>query len=327
MIFCIVVKILALSCQTWQMQKMTSKLTTGLSSFLLKALITVAGLLLIIFSAMAQQTVLSGTVLKPSELLEKHKELAENLSQNQYKRPLFLDSSESSNTVTGNAYAVLDSPFPTVSDTFKNPKRWCDVMILHVNTKYCRANSDTSPSILKLNIGKKTQQALSDTSALEFTIQLIADTSKHLVVYLNAEKGPIGTSSYRITLQVVPLSKDKSFMHLRYSYGYGLVGRLAMQGYLATLGSSKVGFTQTAQNQKTNYIGGTRGAVERNTMRYYLAIEAYLNSLDQPAEQQFDKRLEEWFDATEEYPRQLHEMDKPSYLLMKKMEYRRQQSQ
>ena len=45
-------------------------------------------------------------------------------------------------------------------------------------------------------------------------------------------------------------------MHSHYLYGYGLVGRLAMQGYLATLGSSKVGFTQTTENQKTDYIGG-----------------------------------------------------------------------
>ena len=97
---------------------------------------------------MAQQTVLPGTVLKPSELLEKYKELAEKLSQNQYKRPLFLDSSESANTVTGNAYAILNSSFPTVSDTFKNPKRWCDVMILHVNTKCCRANADTSEHLV-----------------------------------------------------------------------------------------------------------------------------------------------------------------------------------
>ena len=66
-----------------------------------------------------------------------------------------------------------------------------------------------------------------------------------------------------------------------------------------------------------------RGVVEGNTMRSYLAIEAYLNSLDQTARQRFNNRLEGWFDATEECPRQLHEVDKASYLLMKKMEYQR----
>ena len=59
-----------------------------------------------------------------------------------------------------------------------------------------------------------------------------------------------------------------------------------------------------------------RGTVERNTMRYYLAIEAYLDSLDKPPAQQLDARLRQWFDATEQYARQLHEVDKESYLAM-----------
>jgi hypothetical protein len=69
-----------------------------------------------------------------------------------------------------------------------------------------------------------------------------------------------------------------------------------------------------------------RGMVERNTMRYYLAIEAYLGGLSAPPAQQLDKRLQAWFDATEKYPRQLHELDRSDYLDMKRREYRRQQA-
>jgi hypothetical protein len=69
-----------------------------------------------------------------------------------------------------------------------------------------------------------------------------------------------------------------------------------------------------------------RGAVERNTMRYYLAIDAYLASLAVPASQQSEKRLQHWFDATERYPRQLHEIDRTAYLSMKRSEYKRQQT-
>ena len=73
-------------------------------------------------------------------------------------------------------------------------------------------------------------------------------------------------------------------------------------------------------------MGGLRGAIERNTMRYYLAIESYLGSLAQPPGRQFATRIERWFDATERYARQLHEMDRGSYLAMKQREYARQQS-
>ena len=73
-------------------------------------------------------------------------------------------------------------------------------------------------------------------------------------------------------------------MHLSYSYDYGVAARVAMQGYLATIGRDKVGFSVvgTQADGQPVYIGGTRGVVERNTMRYYLAIEAYLGALSLP---------------------------------------------
>ena len=107
-----------------------------------------------------------------------------------------------------------------------------------------------------------------------------------------------------------------------------MAGRLAMQGYLATVGADKVGFTVTGRdgNGQPIHIGGVRGAIERTAMRYYLAIDAHLASLGVPADQQLEKRIQTWFDATERYPRQLHEMDRGTYVAMKRGEYERQQA-
>ena len=261
-----------------------------------------------------------------SVLLEKYTALEKQLGKTAFGRPLVLESFEDTGSVNGNAYAVLDAPLSTVSTIFKDPNRWCDVMILHINTKYCRASSENSPSILKVNVGKKTPQPLKDAFALEFALRQLSASPRYLAVQLNAEKGPLGTNNYRIELQAVPLSSGKTFMHLRYAYSYGMAGRLAMQGYLATAGSGKVGFTRINGDQKQDYVGGMRGAIERNTMRYYLAIEAYLASLERPAAQQLDARLEHWFDATEQFPQQLHEIDRSSYIVMKREEYLRQQT-
>lgn len=287
----------------------------------------------VIFGNALAQTSATTNVTSPSSqdagataLRQKHAALARQLAQNPYRRPLVLESSESADTVSGDAYAVLDSPFSTVSATFKSPNRWCEVLILHINTKYCRASADASPSMLKVNIGKKTAQQLSDAFALAFAFRLTAASPDFMAAQLNANEGPLGTSNYRMELSATPLPEGKTFMHLRYSYGYGVASRLAMQGYLATLGSGKVGFTKTRLSQPSSYVGGVRGAVERNTMRYYLAIEAYLASLGSPAAQQLDARLQYWFDATEEYSQQLHEVNRESYLGMKKDEYRRQQA-
>lgn len=268
----------------------------------------------------------SSSESKATILQEKYTALSQELTKNQYRRPLFLESTETSNKISSTAYAVLDSSFSVVSAALKKPSQWCEILILHLNTKYCFANADTSPAALKVNIGKKTPQELPDTFLLDFSFSLIESSPSYLAAQLNADKGPLSTTDYRLELQAVPLAGGKTFMYLRYSYGFGTTGRLAMQTYLATLGRGKIGFTQVSQEQKSGFVGGMRGAVERNTMRYYLAIEAYLASLKQAPANQLNTRFNHWFDATEEYSEQLREVEKASYLAMKKDEYQRQQS-
>ena len=262
-------------------------------------------------------------------LLAKHASLAGALANNIYGRPLFLESTEAGDLVSGNAYAVLDAPFTAVSTAFRSASTWCDVIILHINTKYCRVLPGSNPPTLKVHIGKKTPQTLQESFPLEFAMRQVNASNNLLVVQLNSANGPMGTSNYRIELQAAPLDGNKTFMHLRYAYEYGMTGRMALQGYLATAGRGKVGFstkTPATANTQASYVGGARGAVERNTMRYYLAIDAYLQALPQAPAQQVNARLEKWFDATEQYPLQLRETDKTSYLSMKKSEIQRQQA-
>ena len=257
-------------------------------------------------------------------LMQKSDELGSALASSPFRRPLVLESSESSNRVDGNVYAVLESSFAAVSRTLKSPEQWCEVMILHINTKYCRPDGIAAPTRLKVSIGRKTPQSLSEAFALDFGYEIASAGSSYLSVRLSAPEGPLGTSNYRIEVQAVPLPDNRTFMRLHYAYSYGVASRVAMQGYLATIGAGKVGFTQLGDGKNTNYVGGMRGAAERNIMRYYLAIEAFQASLARPADERLDFRLQYWFDATEAYPRQLREVDKASYLAMKKDEHQRQ---
>ena len=101
-----------------------------------------------------------------------------------------------------------------------------------------------------------------------------------MAVKLDASKGPLGTRNYHVALELIALEGEQSFMHIEYSYSEGLLARLAMRLYFATSGSAKVGFTWAVDGEPPHLIGGVRGALERNTMRYYLALEAFLASRD-----------------------------------------------
>ena len=266
-----------------------------------------------------------------ARLRDKYQSLTQQLAQNQFHRPLYLESQELPSALKGDIYGVLDHPFAVVSaalsDPAQGPANWCDVLILHLNTKYCHATTDANGTVLAVNIGKKTEESLSSSYRVQFDFRPVASTADYFRVELTAATGPLSTKDYRIVLEAIPVGANRTFIHLTYAYGYGTAGRLAMKTYLATIGSDKVGFSATPESSASDpqYIGGVRGLVERNTMRYYLAIESYLGALSSPANVRLDKRLADWFDATEQYPRQLHEVSRADYMQMKHNEYQRQQ--
>ena len=263
-----------------------------------------------------------------ADLRAKYGELQEQLRNNNYHRALHIDSSQSGDMLRGDVYAVLDHPFSQVSSALKEPSDWCDILILPFNTKYCHAGGTDGAANLHVRIGRKSDQPVQDAYRLDFALRPVAATHEYFESRLDAPTGPLGTRDYRIVVAAVPLGSGRTFLHLSYSYAYGVAGRMALQAYLATAGSSKVGFTVTGRDGHGQpiYIGGVRGVVERNVMRYYLAIDAHLASLSAAPGQQLEKRIETWFDASERYARQLHEMDRATYLAMKRGESERQQA-
>ena len=238
-----------------------------------------------------------------------------------------MDSRETSDSVTGDIYALMNHPFSTAGAALNGPARWCDILMLHLNTKYCRASTGSRGSVLQVNIGNKFDQPVDKAYRVDFVYRVVAETPDYLKVMLTADEGPLSTRDYRIILEVIPADKGGTFIHFTYSYAYGFAGRLAMQVYLATIGHGKVGFTVVGKQTdgQPQHIGGIRGVVERNTMRYYAAIDAFLDALSVPPNARVEKSLHNWFAAIERYPRQLHEMERNEYLDMKRREYLRQQ--
>ena len=270
---------------------------------------------------------LPGTADDGVALRARHTELRDQLARNSFQRALHIISSQEGDNLKGDVYAVLDHPFRLLSGELKQPENWCDILILPFNTKYCHVVNGNAGANLLVRIGRKFDQPIQDAYKLQFAYRGVAATPEYFESRMAARDGPLGTRDYRITIAAVPLDDKRTFMHLSYSYGYGMTGKMAMQVYLATVGADKVGFTVTGKdgNGQPVYLGGVRGAVERNAMRYYLAIDSYLDSLSAPAAQQVDRRILGWFNATERYPRQLREMDRPTYVTMKRSEVERQQ--
>jgi hypothetical protein len=257
----------------------------------------------------------------------KYTELTKQLQNNQFNRPMLMHSEESSQNLKGDIYAIVDHSFSSFSDAFSHQNHWCDAMVLNLNVKYCHVTNNEDGNTLTLNLGKKYPQALVDTYRIEFKNQDVITTPNYFLAEYESKTGPLGTYDYKILIEAIPLQDEQTFLHFTYAYSFGLAARLAMQTYIATLGRSKIGFTVLGKQREGNtiYIQGIRGIVERNTMRFYLAIDAYLAALAQPADKQLQKSLENWYTTSEHYAAQLHEVELNEYLVMKHQEYKRQQ--
>ncbi len=252
-----------------------------------------------------------------------HQRLSDRLEHSSFGRPVQIDSVETADGLQGDVYALVDHPLQEISSTLKGSAHWCEVLTLHINNRRCTvASGPQGRDMITLYVVRRYDKPIDQAFELPFVYRVAGASPEHLSVELSAESGPLGTSNYRVKLEALALDEHKSFLHFSYSYDHNAMVRLGTMAYLATFGSDKVGFTvigKTPEGQP-DYIRGLRGLVERNAMRYFLTLDAYLAA---PGSDQSDRRQRRWFAAAEEYPRQLHEVDLDTYLALKREDRQR----
>lgn len=259
-------------------------------------------------------------------LHKKYHEIEKRLSKNQFGIPLHIESYEESNALRVDIYGIFGYPYDYMRSTLQSPENWCDIALLHLNVKACTHHTLNGDTLLTFYSGRKFYQRLEETYQLSYRYHLFTAHPEYLNIALAADEGPLHTKDHRLRLEAVPLEKESTFVHFSYAYSYNFLGEITIKGYFATIGRDKVGFSIIDTDSQGNpvYIGGVRGAVERNAVRYYLAIQAYLDTVHLPEEQRFERRLSRWYDLTDRYRLQLFEVEKEEYIKNKKREYQNQ---
>lgn len=274
------------------------------------------------YSAQAAEPLSSGG----KALLAKYQAIKTDLEKNQYGVPLYLETKEERSSLHVDLYGILDYPFENIRESLQSPANWCDINFLHTNVKACTFRKVSGQWLLTLYSGRKYYQAPEDAHKLDFNFRISALQQEYLDLALTAEKGPLFTTDHRIRFEAATLDKGRTVIHFSYNYSYGALARAAMKTYYETIGRGKKGFTVVSTGKKGDpvYIGGVRGSEERNAVRYYLAIQTYMDTLTIPISRRFEKQISHWYDLTKRFPLQLYEMDKTEYLANKRLEHANQ---
>jgi hypothetical protein len=251
-------------------------------------------------------------------LRARHTALQEQLAKSPFGRSLHVESIVSGGTHKGEIYAVIEHPYGVVAPALARPADWCDIMTLQVNVKRCSAAAEG----LAAHITRRPRDAVENAHLVEFRFHPARKSADYFGIALTASSGPVGTRDYEIRLEAAPLDARTTFMHMSYTYTLGSMARFGMDAYLAGAGRDKYGFSVVDRlpDGRPVYVDGVRGVVERSAMRYYLAVEAHLDSLDVPAAQRLDARLRDWYTETTRYPQLREPVSQDEYVAMKRRE-------
>ncbi|MEZ4599234.1 MAG: hypothetical protein R2940_05550 [Syntrophotaleaceae bacterium] len=224
-------------------------------------------------------------------------------------------------------YAVLKRDFASLAEILSSPGNWCEIFPVILNIKACtwKAREGKGRPQLTFYVGRKYYEAPGEAYELKYDFLLRENRKDFFHVALVAPEGPFGTSDYRLEVKAIPVAQG-SFLSVRTSHRSSFASRMATRSYLATLGRDKIGFTRVGGDKDNpEYIKGVRGMVERNAVRYYLALQAYLETRHMPPAKRYSAATELWYDLTEQYHDQLFELEKSRYLDIKRRERQQQE--
>jgi hypothetical protein len=279
----------------------------------------IAAMILFILTTPAPADVKSGR--GDEKLMEIFRRIEPELQRNNFGLPLFLESSDRKNAVSVDVYGIIDHQFSHMRDALNIPANWCDIVSLPPNIRACTYQKPADQWTLTFYSGRQFEQSPEEADQVIYSYQTIEDRDGYLSIVLKADEGPLGTRDHRISFEAVPIAGGKTFVHFRYALKHGILFRIAGNLYFDTLGRDKVGFTVigTDRNGDPVYAGGPRGGIERNAVRYYFAIESFMDTINYPEESRFREKVSRWYDRTTRY-KQLEEKDKKEYLKMKERE-------
>ena len=256
-------------------------------------------------------------------LINKYHKIEKKLEKNSGPLPFYIESSVSKNASRVDIYSTINYPFGFIKNEFLAPTNWCEIVLPHPDIRACTYKKMDDRWLINIYHVNKSSKPLEDAYQMNFVYRISELQPVYFDVALTAHEGPSHTKDHQFGIEAIPLEENMTFIHLRYSFGYSALGYYLMKIF----GGGKVGFSEIGTDSEGNpvYVGGLRGAVERDVACYYLAILAYLDTLKIPAEQRFEKRVGKWYDLAALYKKQLLEMGEREYLTYKRQDRRSQQ--
>jgi hypothetical protein len=249
------------------------------------------------------------------ELRARYEALLPVLEDSPFGVPLHLQSEDIDGHVGSEIHAVLDHEFEAFRAALRSPAGWCELISLHPFLRACTLDAADSPADLTVYHGSRKPAPLEKARRSQYRWERQVDASDFFKVAMQSDSQLVGTSDYRLTLEAIPLDNQRVFLRVGFSFRYGTFASMLMGTYF-TFMRGRPGFTVVDHTEEGEpvLVTGKVAALERNVMRFYLALQTYLEGTAQPEAERAEWRWRRWYALSTKYPRQLFDMEESVYM-------------
>jgi hypothetical protein len=219
--------------------------------------------------------------------------------------------------------AVVAHPATEVTALLGNARGWCEFLLLHPNVKACAEEPSGDGRRIAVHVGTRHFQPVELSRPQRYDLRVERREAGFWAARLWPAPAQLADGAAPALIEAVALEGGRTGVRLQYRESLGAGARLLAAGYFATFGRDKVGFSTAGVDAEGRpvLVGGLAGAIERNIVRHFLAIETQLAAQAAGDGMPLERRLAHWFALTERHARQLHELDWADYLDNKQREF------
>lgn len=236
--------------------------------------------------------------------------------------PIRAQVSVAGHVVDCDILAVVAHPAPEVTALLGSARGWCEFLLLHPNVKARVQEPAADGQRIAIHVGTKHFQPVELSRPQRYDLRVEPGGAGVWAARLWPEPAQRMQGGGPALIEAVGLDGGRTGVRLQYRETLGAGTCLLASGYFATFGRDTVGFSTAGVDAEGRpvLVGGLAGAIERNVVRHYLAIETQLASRAEGG-MPLERRLAHWFALTERHARQLHELDWADYLDNKQREF------
>lgn len=212
-------------------------------------------------------------------------------------------SDENGYSVTGYTEIPLEDGWEHVHRKLKNPVTWCRISLLVPDVRACQINEgEKTAIILSLRSG-----GTEGVREIEHKFRVDKMGPQWIHVVFRADRAAMGVRDAGLSV-VARQGATGVELELEYGLHPSIRSRLATSAYLVGEAGKRPGISYSISSDGIReYVTGVRALMERNAMRYFLAVLATLET-DDPV-----SAVDAWYEMASRYKADLPEQNKDDY--------------